>query len=1121
MSDYVASFLINGNFFLTALEFYQELLESGQEQKLLKDFFENHKYTQEQPQTNEQQNQNVVISQSSNSQEVLFLSNELQKKDTTISMLEYEIRVLNSDVEKMRSQLRDVFVPVNKRLNQDSNQPKRSDDSTSTPSETATSNSVPTIKSNDNVTANETSDMIDDPEHTLKNLNKQPLDQQEKQIINYLIRKFLMEHNYQVTGISFTDEVSNNDLINLDDLNLDLQVSNAPNPDDHDDNPTEINSFELSLLYLYRYYYKLNPQQLQNLLNSRKDQKDKRALRKALETVEEKNRQLEELERNLIEQEKEIEDLRISNSELEEQIGALSTKPSTPATTEAGEVPTITINNNAVRPGEGLTIVSPITSSPSKMSIPMTPTGVTRQFESEKRENAVLKILGDKLPTLVRAAKSDKRDEFMPLIVSVLQYHTDQKVRDKVSNCLFTLAKKPDEAQRETIMNGCIALARRVSPERFENELLPQCWEQAMSKLPERRILVADACGLLAPYVKPTLRPSLFLSMIRQLASDKVDEVRESVALNLGRLIKTFGDDEEDISDSKSKYTIIEEMVMALLMDRSESVVKAAREQLIPPMAKWAATYNLLCSKLVNTLFTMIESLITKASPKIASDEELTSAKTILFISLFRSLLPEMYNRIVMTIPDQILQEQNVDASNFEQRKSAFDGYLQNGDFSTHNEERIPPSWVGMHWLSSVGMTRFLSIAASLDVEHNKAAVAELYATTAQWCNDFGNTFAVRFLHPRFTALCESDDSYHIKELIREAPDAELSRYAPTFVVKERLLPIYFIGILSTVISNGEAMQTFVRDGLRSLLVDISQERGAWSQSHLVLVERALEGACRANRSVLDLTLTLIHDDLMSDTSKSLRATVGTLLNSLITVVDTTTLMQRILPCVTTLSTDEEGTVQLTALKALSTIILNVDREGDFDKLTAQFDHFFQQHEKHPEVYHETLRILARIIPKVEPYFRDQFALKKLVEIGRENNTAQDDEERKTVALLLFDCYRALNGCLLTRDAIQNYILGGLEMLDADCEMFNDNSMRNSVRGMLKDLRNAVKPKGSPATARSGSATANLTPTTVPLSQIIGDVNIPTSMAPPTTPRNEDDIGQKLKTLFSFGNKKQ
>lgn len=325
-------------------------------------------------------------------------------------------------------------------------------------------------------------------------------------------------------------------------------------------------------------------------------------------------------------------------------------------------------------------------------------------------------------------------------------------------------------------------------------------------------------------------------------------------------------------------------------------------------------------------------------------------------------------------------------------------------------------------------------------------------------------------------------------------------------------MPVYFSGLLSSLISQREPILEFVRDRIRALLVAVAKERGSWSQSHVVLVGHALDEACRANKQLLEVILKLLHDDLMTDSSKSVRLLVAVLMNGLITVVDTGTLMQHIMPCIATLSSDVDVAVQLAALRALGTMTLNVDREVDFDRLAAQYEHFFLQRTTNPEAFREALRIMARIIPKVEAYFRDQFALRKLVQIGRDNNVNEKLEDRKTVTLLLFDCYRALNGCLLTRDAIQTYILVGLEMLDADCEVLNDNSVRNSVRGMLKDLKNAVKPKSVQTPSSSSSTPSSSGPST-------GDPSFSTSGA-----KLDDGFStaqQNLKKFFSFARDKK
>ena len=105
-------------------------------------------------------------------------------------------------------------------------------------------------------------------------------------------------------------------------------------------------------------------------------------------------------------------------------------------------------------------------------------------------------------------------------------------------------------------------------------------------------------------------------------------------------------------------------------------------------------------------------------------------------------------------------------------------------------------------------------------------------------------------------------------------------------------------------------------------------------------------------------------------------------------------------------------------------------------------------------------------------YFRDQYVLKKLVKLGSENNLKANHDDRK-VAALLFDCYRALNVCVLTRDIVSKYILNGLEMLERDCELLSE-SIRKQVSDMIKDLRYGLDPTSAqPATGPNATTTGN------------------------------------------------
>ena len=157
----------------------------------------------------------------------------------------------------------------------------------------------------------------------------------------------------------------------------------------------------------------------------------------------------------------------------------------------------------------------------------------------------------------------NKREELLPLFLTAIQKHPDTKVRDQLLHLLFNLTKKPDSDQRKVILRGFKKMARTLGHEKVETELLPQLWEQLDHKHPgnylvfdftnflknnsdftnfflflERRLLVAETCAVLLPYIPNALISSLVFSMLQQLVlEDKDLEVRQSAIKSLSILV--------------------------------------------------------------------------------------------------------------------------------------------------------------------------------------------------------------------------------------------------------------------------------------------------------------------------------------------------------------------------------------------------------------------------------------------------------------------------------------------------------------------------------------------------------------------------------------------------------
>lgn len=95
----------------------------------------------------------------------------------------------------------------------------------------------------------------------------------------------------------------------------------------------------------------------------------------------------------------------------------------------------------------------------------------------------------------------NKREEAIPLLISAVHLNPNASERDKLLQQLFNLKKKPSEVERIMILRGIIGIAKNSGKSLVENEILPQCWEQLTHKHPERRLLVAESCTALIPYV--------------------------------------------------------------------------------------------------------------------------------------------------------------------------------------------------------------------------------------------------------------------------------------------------------------------------------------------------------------------------------------------------------------------------------------------------------------------------------------------------------------------------------------------------------------------------------------------------------------------------------------------
>ena len=104
-------------------------------------------------------------------------------------------------------------------------------------------------------------------------------------------------------------------------------------------------------------------------------------------------------------------------------------------------------------------------------------------------------------------------------------------------------------------MVACIQFTKYVGPMCVNNHLLPQCWEQINDRNEERRMLVAEACALLAPHIYTEMRSSLMFSILKEIIEqEKCESVRICAAKSLSILINYIKDVQKF---SQVNYTLI------------------------------------------------------------------------------------------------------------------------------------------------------------------------------------------------------------------------------------------------------------------------------------------------------------------------------------------------------------------------------------------------------------------------------------------------------------------------------------------------------------------------------------------------------------------------------------
>uniref|UniRef100_A0A3Q3LJD4 LisH domain and HEAT repeat-containing protein KIAA1468 n=1 Tax=Labrus bergylta TaxID=56723 RepID=A0A3Q3LJD4_9LABR len=656
-------------------------------------------------------------------------------------------------------------------------------------------------------------------------------------------------------------------------------------------------------------------------------------------------------------------------------------------------------------------------------------------------EESVMLMLGRCLPHIVPNVLLAKREELIPLILCTACLHPEPKERDQLLHILFNLIKRPDDEQRQMILTGCVAFARHVGPTRVEAELLPQCWEQINHKYPERRLLVAESCGALAPYLPKEIRSSLVLSMLQQmLTEDKADMVREAVVKSLG-IIMGYIDDPD-------KYSQGFELMLLSLGDPSERVVSAVQQVFIPAFAAWTTELGILHTALIPSLLARIEKLL------MQGEHGLDEHKLHMFLSALQSLIPPLFAVVLQNAPFTSRAKLHGDIPAIEVTRfprpvsplqdvatiigsrEMLSALLLLYDHQLEHEGTT--GWDSLLWVVNQLLPQLIEIVGRINVT-SSTCVHEFSRFFWRFCRTFGKIFTNTKVKPQFQ---------EILRLSEENVDVS----AGNDILTKATVPIYATGVLTC----------YNQDEDRKLLVGFLEDvMTTLSLSHAPLDSlKASFVELGANPVYHELLLTVLWYGVVH-TSALVRCTAARMFELLVKGVNETLVAQRVAPALITLSSDPEISVRISTIPAFGTIMETVTQKELLERVKMQLASFLEdpQYQDQHSLHMEIIRTFGRVGPNAEPRFRDEFVLPHLHKLALANNSQAVESKRIDIATQLFEAYSALSCCFISEEVMVNHFLPGLRCLRADMEQLSPEH-EVILSSMIKECEIKVENRG-------------------------------------------------------------
>lgn len=262
--------------------------------------------------------------------------------------------------------------------------------------------------------------------------------------------------------------------------------------------------------------------------------------------------------------------------------------------------------------------------------------------------NGMARVVGACLPHVGPGVIVRSREEMLPLLVAVIIRTDDETLRDSLLAQLFALVKKPEAAQRAAIVGACVFVASVFGRRLTEGVLVPQCWDSLLHKSEERRLLVAEFAGAVAPLLPESQRIPVAINILRPLLEDPRPAVRAAAVHSVASLVVLA-------SDVATQLPEFWALFKGALADADDAVTRVLLAELLPKLADFCASFGKLDVGLVMPLVQLLSAQLLDES-RTAVDRA-TLRRSAVVADAIAALVPWMHRATLAWAPfaDQVL----------------------------------------------------------------------------------------------------------------------------------------------------------------------------------------------------------------------------------------------------------------------------------------------------------------------------------------------------------------------------------------------------------------------------------------------------------------------------------